>query len=142
MAAQLIKITGIGPAAAQTLMDHGFKTVKSIADTTIEKLSAVPGFSVIRAQKTIDAAKQLLASTASDSATAAAVKKPAVKKRVVKKQSSKKTVKKKPAPQDIKSKDKKSKDKKSKDKKSKDKKSKKDKKDKKDKSKKNKNKKK
>ncbi len=120
MAAPLIEITGIGPAAAQTLMDHSFKTVESIADTTIEKLSAVPGFSVIRAQKTIDAAKQLLASTTSDSATAASVKKSAVKK---------------PAPQDKKSKDKKSKDKKSKDKKSK-----KDKKDKKDKSKKKKNK--
>ena len=129
MAAQLIKITGIGPAAAQTLMDHGFKTVESIADTTIEKLSAVPGFSVIRAQKTIDAAKQLLASTTSGSATTTSVKKAAVKKRVVKKaavkkQASKKTVKKKPAPQDEKSKDIKSKDKKSKDKKSKDKKSK------------------
>ena len=67
-------------------MDHGFKTVESIADTTIEKLSAVPGFSVIRAQKTIDAAKQLLAST-SDSATATSVKKSAVKKRAVKKRS-------------------------------------------------------
>ena len=119
MAAPLIKITGIGPAAAQTLMDHGFKTVESIADTTVEKLSAVPGFSVIRAQKTIDAANQLLASTTSDSATATsvkkpAVKKPAVKKRAVKKPASKKTVKKEPAPKDKKSKDKKSKDKKSK----------------------------
>jgi outer membrane biosynthesis protein TonB len=131
MAAPLIKITGIGPAAANTLMDHGFKTVESIADTAVEELSAVPGFSVIRAQKTIDAAKQLLASTSSDSATATPVKKPAVKK-----QASKKTVKKTPAPKDKKSKDKKSKDK---DKKSKDK-DKKSKKDKKDKGKKKKNK--
>jgi len=104
MAAPLIEITGIGPAAVQPLMDHGFKTVKSIADTTIEKLTAVSGFSVLRAQKTIDAAKQLLASTASDSGTAISVEMPAVKK-----PASQKTVKKKPAPKDKKSKDKKSK---------------------------------
>ena len=112
MATQLVEITGIGPAAASTLVSNGFKTVKSIADTTTEKLSAVQGFSVIRAQKTIDAAKQLLASAVSGSAGTPSVKKPA----------SKKAVKKSQAPKDNKSKDKKSKKtKKPKDKKKKDK---------------------
>ena len=112
MATQLVEITGIGPAAASTLVSNGFKTVKSIADTTTEKLSAVQGFSVIRAQKTIDAAKQLLASAVSGSAGTPSVKKPA----------SKKAVKKSQAPKDKKSKDKKSKKtKKPKDKKKKDK---------------------
>jgi hypothetical protein len=112
MATQLVEITGIGPAAASTLVSNGFKTVKSIADTTTEKLSAVQGFSVIRAQKTIDAAKQLLASAVSGSTGTPSVKKPA----------SKKAVKKSQAPKDNKSKDKKSKKtKKPKDKKKKDK---------------------
>jgi predicted RecB family nuclease len=112
MAAQLVEITGIGPAAASTLVSNGFKTVESIADTTTEKLSAVQGFSVIRAQKTIDAAKQLLASAVSGSAGTPSVKKPA----------SKKAVKKSQAPKDKKSKDKKGKKtKKPKDKKKKDK---------------------
>ncbi len=112
MATQLVEITGIGPAAASTLVSNGFKTVKSIADTTTEKLSAVQGFSVIRAQKTIDAAKQLLASAVSGSAGTPSAKKPA----------SKKAVKKSQAPKDNKSKDKKSKKtKKPKDKKKKDK---------------------
>ncbi len=107
MATQLVEITGIGPAAASTLVSNGFKTVKSIADTTTEKLSAVQGFSVIRAQKT-----QLLASAVSGSAGTPSVKKPA----------SKKAVKKSQAPKDNKSKDKKSKKtKKPKDKKKKDK---------------------
>ena len=107
MATQLVEITGIGPAAASTLVSNGFKTVKSIADTTTEKLSAVQGFSVIRAQKTIDAAKQLLASAVSGSAGTPSVKKPA----------SKKAVKKSQAPKDKKSKKtKKPKDKKKKDK--------------------------
>ena len=73
MAAPLTDITGIGPAAVQPLMDHGFKTIESLADTTVEKLSAVSGFSSIRAQKTIDAAKQLLA--ISDAGTTVSVKK-------------------------------------------------------------------
>jgi hypothetical protein len=112
MAAQLVEITGIGSVAARTLVRHGFKTVESIVVTTTEKLSAVQGFSVIRAQKTIDAAKQLLASEVSGSAGTPSVKKPA----------SKKAVKKSQAPKDKKSKDKKSKKtKKPKDKKKKDK---------------------
>ena len=72
MVEQLIEITGIGSAAANTLMNHGFKSVISIADATIEELSAVPGFSAVRAGKTIAAAKQLLNSKAAGSNTAAA----------------------------------------------------------------------
>lgn len=69
MVSIVTNISGIGSATAIILSAHKFKSVTSIAHTTVEKLSAVPGFSVIRASKVIDAAKQLLAATVSRSDT-------------------------------------------------------------------------
>lgn len=62
MASQLTDISGIGPQAAQLLASHGFKTIKSIAEADPVSLSQVQGFSAIRAGKTIESAKALLAS--------------------------------------------------------------------------------
>jgi hypothetical protein len=67
MTSKVTNISGIGSATATILSEHKFKTVISIAQTTVEKLSAVPGFSTARASNAIDAAKQLLAATTSSS---------------------------------------------------------------------------
>jgi len=56
----IIDITGIGPAAAAALSDHGFASLKSVATSTVEKISEVPGFSEARAAKVIAAAAELL----------------------------------------------------------------------------------
>ena len=60
MNSAITDITGIGPAAATALAEHGFTSLKSIATTTVEKLSAVPGFSEARAAKVIVSAAELL----------------------------------------------------------------------------------
>ncbi|MCG6938640.1 MAG: helix-hairpin-helix domain-containing protein [Gammaproteobacteria bacterium] len=66
MSANITNIAGIGSATASVLVQHKFKTVASIAHAEIDELSAVPGFSTLRAEKTINAAKQLLDSTISN----------------------------------------------------------------------------
>ena len=62
-------IPGIGPAAAKTLKENGFKSLQEIASATIDQLAAVPGFGPIRAGRIIHAANEVL----SDAADAAAV---------------------------------------------------------------------
>jgi hypothetical protein len=57
-------ISGIGPAAAAALHEHGIKTLASLARAPVEKISAVPGFSEARATRVIAAASELLAATA------------------------------------------------------------------------------
>jgi len=59
-------ITGIGPAAATALSEHGFSNLKALASADVVQVSAVPGFSAARAQKTIAAAAALLASTTTE----------------------------------------------------------------------------
>ncbi|NNJ92259.1 MAG: helix-hairpin-helix domain-containing protein [Gammaproteobacteria bacterium] len=56
----LTSISGIGPAAAEILKQHGFKSAEAIAKTSVEKLSAVPGFGAIRAENAIQAAIELV----------------------------------------------------------------------------------
>ena len=53
-------ISGIGPSTADLLSNHGFKTAESIAKTTVEKLSLVPGFGEIRSANTIKAAAEAI----------------------------------------------------------------------------------
>jgi hypothetical protein len=55
----IVEIPGIGPQTAKSLAEHGFADVPAIARATVADLSAVPGFSVTRAKKTIAAAKAL-----------------------------------------------------------------------------------
>jgi len=57
-------ISGIGPAAAAALHEHGIKTLASLARAPVDKISAVPGFSEARATRVIAAASELLAATA------------------------------------------------------------------------------
>ncbi len=59
-------ISGIGPAAAAALDEHGIKTLASLARASVEKISAVPGFSEARAARVIAAASELLATTATN----------------------------------------------------------------------------
>ena len=53
-------IPGIGPAAAKTLKENGFKSLQEIASATIDQLAAVPGFGPIRAGRIIKAANGVL----------------------------------------------------------------------------------
>ena len=53
-------ISGIGPASASVLAEHGFSSIESLATTTVKALAAVPGFSAARAAKVIAAAGALL----------------------------------------------------------------------------------
>ena len=54
-------IPGIGPAAVATLAEHRIKSLTSLARASVEKVSAIPGFSEARATKVIAAAAELLA---------------------------------------------------------------------------------
>jgi len=56
----LTSISGIGPAAAEILKQHGFKSAEAIANATVEELSVVPGFGAIRSENTIKAALELV----------------------------------------------------------------------------------
>jgi hypothetical protein len=67
----IIDVSGIGPASEKILAENGFKTLKELAGTTVEKLGNVPGFSEIRASKVIKAANELLATTGTGSAKVA-----------------------------------------------------------------------
>jgi uncharacterized membrane protein YukC len=62
----LTDISGIGPATAEVLLQHGFNTIELIANTTTVQLIKVPGFSVIRANTTIQNALVLVAPAISD----------------------------------------------------------------------------
>lgn len=62
----IIDIPGIGPAAEESLYEHGFKTLRKLAGASVEKVAGVPGFSEARAGKTIAAAAALLSSGTGD----------------------------------------------------------------------------
>ncbi len=66
MGRSLTEVSGIGPATAEILLQHGFNTIESIANTTTDQLVKVPGFSAIRANTTIKNALVLLAPAISD----------------------------------------------------------------------------
>jgi len=58
-------ISGIGPAAAETLAEHRIKSLAGLARASVEKISAIPGFSEARAAKIIAAAAELLTASGS-----------------------------------------------------------------------------
>jgi NAD-dependent DNA ligase len=64
----IIDIPGIGPAAEAKLLDHGFRKLKKLAATSVEKLASVPGFGTVRAGKVIAAASVLLTSATGNKA--------------------------------------------------------------------------
>ena len=61
MSTPITAIPGIGASTAELLANHGFKSAESIASTSVENLSLVPGFGEIRSANTIKAAAGLLA---------------------------------------------------------------------------------
>ena len=67
-------ITGIGPAAANALSEHGFSSLRALARASVAQVSAVPGFSTARAEKVIAAAAELQATPEAETAAAASDK--------------------------------------------------------------------
>jgi hypothetical protein len=63
MSTPITAIPGIGASTADLLANHGFKSAESIAATSVENLSLVPGFGEIRSANTIKAAADLLGTT-------------------------------------------------------------------------------
>jgi N utilization substance protein A len=54
------RMEGVGEKTAQILDANGFKTIHDILETNIEKLSALPGIGVKRAEKLIQSAKDYI----------------------------------------------------------------------------------
>ena len=104
-------ISGIGPATAELLANHGFKTAESIANTTTEKLSLVPGFGEIRSANTIKAAIEAVGAEPAAEKPKTTKKKPEAKAKKEKPEKNKKKDKKKKDKTKDKKKDKKKKDK-------------------------------
>ena len=71
MKTAIIDILGIGSKSEKILIENGFKTLKGIASSTVEKLARVPGFGVVRAGSVIKAANELLSASLSDADKAA-----------------------------------------------------------------------
>jgi hypothetical protein len=65
----IIDIPGIGPAAAEALAEHRIRGVVSLARASVEKVSAIPGFSEARAAQVIAAAAELLAASGTPPST-------------------------------------------------------------------------
>lgn len=60
MEKDLTKISGIGESAATLLNEGGYSSIEAIAESTIENLAKVRGFSIGRAEKVINLAKEIL----------------------------------------------------------------------------------
>ena len=72
-------IPGIGPAAAAALGEHGLKSLADLANSSVEKINTVPGFSEARAVKVLAAATELLAASGTTPSVRSAEKKPGKK---------------------------------------------------------------
>ena len=126
MATALTDIPGIGPSTAEILQAQGFDSAETLAASTVEKVSEVPGFGTLRATAVIRAANELIGSNAADQSADQPAKKAVKKPSAQKGKKSKKDKSKKDKPNKgkkdkgkTKDKNKKKKDKKKKDKKSK-----------------------
>jgi hypothetical protein len=60
MGTPLTSVSGIGPAAAAVLAEHGFASAEQLAASVIEDLVKVPGFGPVRAATTLRAARTLI----------------------------------------------------------------------------------
>jgi len=74
---KLEDIPGIGPQTAKVLAEHGFADAAGVARAKVDALAAVPGFSEVRAKRTIDAARSLAASAKKAPARRKTARKPA-----------------------------------------------------------------
>ena len=54
------RLEGVGEKTAQLLEENGFKVIRDILETSSEKLSAIPGIGIKKAEKLIQSAKQYI----------------------------------------------------------------------------------
>jgi excinuclease UvrABC nuclease subunit len=54
------RLEGVGEKTAQLLQENGFKIVRDILEASSEKLSAIPGIGIKKAEKLIQSAKQYI----------------------------------------------------------------------------------
>lgn len=66
MPKSLLDVRGIGESTAKTLSEHGYHSAEDLARAKIEELTAIQGFSSIRAESVIEDAKALLSSVANE----------------------------------------------------------------------------
>ncbi len=59
----IIDIRGIGPAAARVLAEHHIDSVDALVRSSIAQITAIPGFSEVRAANVIAEAADLLAAS-------------------------------------------------------------------------------
>ena len=59
MPTPLTEIPGIGPSTAEVLQANGFDSAETLAASTVEKISEVPGFGTSRATTVLEAARQI-----------------------------------------------------------------------------------
>jgi len=59
----IFDIPGIGPAAVETLAEHGIRSLADLANSSVDKITPVPGFSEARAVRVLAAAIELLAAS-------------------------------------------------------------------------------
>jgi hypothetical protein len=60
METSLTSVSGIGPAAAAVLVEHGFTSADQLAASVVEDLVKVPGFGPVRAAATLRSARSLV----------------------------------------------------------------------------------
>ena len=59
MATDVINVKGIGPSAANVLIDQGIGTAEALAAAAVALVAAIPGFGEARARQVIEAAAEL-----------------------------------------------------------------------------------
>ena len=59
MSTPLTNIPGIGPSTAEALQTHGFDSLETLAASSIEKISEVPGFGAARSAAILQAASDM-----------------------------------------------------------------------------------
>jgi Holliday junction resolvasome RuvABC DNA-binding subunit len=62
MGTPMTAVTGIGPAAAAVLGEHGFDSAEALAKSSINALVKVPGFGQVRAAMIKEAAQDVIKS--------------------------------------------------------------------------------
>jgi len=112
MPTDIDKVSGIGPHAAKILAENGIVSAEDLAASQIEEVAAIKGFSTIRAEQVIAAARQLFVlqrPEGEDQTEASASKAEKLKKKKGKKDKDKKKEKKSAKEKKDKKKDKKKK---------------------------------
>lgn len=59
MATSLLEVKGIGPASVKLLAETGINSAEDLADAKLGRVIAIPGFSELRANRVMQAARDL-----------------------------------------------------------------------------------